>query len=112
MTLVPHCRLGLPESPKQVPPLFERNLRNSLLIVLLLATRVVAALKRVPDAPCDFDQPVCDGSRYNGHNWSLRSSAPMARPAGPYHDRSDRLTLARPVNCIGTGGAPGESGVG
>src|SRR4051812_15681501 len=49
MTLVPPSRLGPPDSPKQVPPLFEWSLRNSSLIELLLATRVVAAKKRVAE---------------------------------------------------------------
>ena len=50
---VPPSRFGPPESPKQVPPLLECSLRNSPLIELLLATRVVAAKNLVVESPAD-----------------------------------------------------------
>ena len=54
--LVPPSRSAPPESPKQLPPLFEWSLRNSSLITSLLATSVVAAKNRVVESPDDFLQ--------------------------------------------------------
>jgi hypothetical protein len=47
-------RLGPPESPKQVPPLFECSLMNSSLMELLLATKLVDAKNRVVASPGCF----------------------------------------------------------
>src|SRR6476620_6693938 len=93
-TLVPPSRLGPPESPKQVPPLFECSLMNSSARVSLLATSVVEAKKRVAEAPSDFLQLGSQGP------------PPLTKPCTPYPTTSTAVLLASVSTRLACGRVP------